>query len=62
MMNPFGSELAHEEACDRRAHAVPRRDRPGRVRITIGRSLIGAGTRLTRSAYEGPSLMRRRVS
>lgn len=59
MMNPFGSELAHERACDRQASAQPRLQDPGRVRSAIGRALIGAGARLTRSAPERANFARR---
>lgn len=59
MMNPFGSELAHERGCDRQASAVPRRQGPGRVRIAIGRVLIGAGARLTHTTPERATLARR---
>jgi hypothetical protein len=59
MMNPFGSELAHERGCDRMGYAVPRREGPGPIRITIGRVLIGAGARLTHTTPQRVSLPRR---
>ena len=59
MLTPYGSDLAYSRICDRRAQAVPRREHPGRARIAIGRALIGAGARLTRSSPAMPSLVRR---
>lgn len=62
MLTPLGSELAHERDCDRRSNAVPRHLGPGRVRTAVGLALIGAGSRLTRTAPERPGAIARRVS
>jgi hypothetical protein len=59
MLNPYGSELAHERACDRQASAEPRRRGPGRVRTALGSMLLGAGARLTRSVPERSDVLRR---
>jgi hypothetical protein len=59
MLTPLGSELVHERICDWRANAVPRRDRPGRVRTALGIALIATGARLAGSESERTSPVRR---
>lgn len=59
MMNPFGSELAHERGCDRQASAAPRRQGPGHIRTAVGRLLIATGARLAHTTPERADLARR---
>ncbi len=59
MLTPYGLDLANSKICDLRAQAMPRRERPGRVSTTVGRVLIAAGARLTRTSPTTPSLVRR---
>ena len=59
MLTPYGLDLAKSRICDLRAQAAPRREHPGRVRTAVGRVLIGAGGRLTRTSPTTPSFVRR---